>query len=167
MPEGDLFIKIVGKQQGEIAGESKKTGKEGQTEIDRFSFGARQPGSFGQHSGGGTGKVSFSDIQFSTAASKLTPNIFKAMGNHEACSEIVLSARKGVGDKQEDYLVVTLTNAVITNYDLQVSEIGPPTVSGSINYQKVKIQYKEQKDDQSLGPWVEYEFDQAMGQAAG
>jgi type VI secretion system secreted protein Hcp len=167
MAEGDLFIKITGKTQGEIKGESLKTGKEGQTEIAGFNIGAHQPGSFGVHSGGGTGKVTFSDVNFSAYVSKQSINIFKAMGNHEALSEVILSARKGVGDKQEDYFVATLTDVVMTDYSVSVSEHGAPVVNGNLNYKKIKIQYKEQKPDQTLGPWIEYEFDQAMGQAAG
>lgn len=167
MAAGDLFMKIKGKQQGDIQGESLKEGKEAQTEITGWKFRATQEGSYGEHSGGGTGKVSFHDIEFTTNVSKQTPNIFKAMGNHEALQEVILSARKGVGDKQEDYMVITLTDAVMTDYELAVSQAGTPYITGKLNYKKVKIQYKEQKPDQTLGPWVEYEFDQALGKAAG
>jgi len=167
MAEGDLFIKITGQMQGEIKGESKKTSKEEQTEINHFSISAHQPGSYGQHSGGGTGKVTFSDITFSTAISKTSPLILKAMGNHEVLTEVVLSARKGVGDKQEDYYVLTLTDAVMTDYSISASEHGAPQVGGNLNYKRIKIQYKEQiSEDGSLCPWVEYEFDQSKGEAA-
>ncbi len=166
MAEGDLFLKVVSKAQGEIKGESVKEGKIDWIMIDRFSMGATLPGSFGMHSGGGTGKCTFSDISFSTQASKCTPLIFQAMGNHDQLSSVELVARKGTGTMQEDFLTLTLTDAVFTTYSLDVSEHGAPMVNGSINYKKIKISYKPQNPDQSLGAEVLYEFDQAMGQAA-
>src|SRR4051794_25938501 len=126
MPEGDLFIKIVSKAQGEIPGESIKTGKEGWTQVDAFQLGAVQPGSYGMHSGGSTGKVEFTDVTFSTQASKITPKIFEAMGNHDQLTEVWLTARKGTGTLQEDYLWLKLTDAVFTHYSLNVGG-GAPT----------------------------------------
>ncbi|MEJ7848690.1 MAG: type VI secretion system tube protein Hcp [Pyrinomonadaceae bacterium] len=158
----DLFLKITS-TKGEIPGESKKEGKTGQTELDSFSIGASQPGSWGSHGGGSTGKVSFSDISFTTYISKGSPKIFDAMKNHDALTEVIFSARKGVGDKQEDFYVVTLKDAVFTNYSIGANEHGAPQVGGSVNYKKIKIQYKEQLDNNTLGPWVEVEFDQAAG----
>lgn len=166
MAEGDLFLKIVGEKQGEIKGESEKKGKEGWTQIDSFNMGAVLPGSYGQHSGGGTGKVVFSDISFSTQASKITPKIFQAMGNHERLKEVWFVARKGTGDQQEDYLTLKLTDAVITNYNLSVSEHGAPMVSGTVNYKMIDVIYKPQNADQSLGAEVAYSFDQSLGQAS-
>lgn len=166
MAEGDLFIKITGQVQGEIKGESQKDEKKEQTEINHFSIGCHQPGSYGQHSGGGTGKVTFSDISFSTAISKTSPLIFQAMGNHEVFSEVILSARKGVGDKQQDYYVIKLTDAVMTDYTVSASEHGAPQVSGNLNYKRIKISYWPQNPDGSLGEEVFYEFDQATGKAA-
>jgi len=166
MAEGDLFLKVVSKAQGELKGESEKTGKEGWIQIDSFQMGATLPGSYGMHSGGGTGKVNFSDISFSTQASKVTPLIFQAMGNHDSLSEVQLVARKGTGTLQEDFLWLTLTDAVFTNYSLSVSEHGAPMVSGTINYKTIEINYKPQNADQSLGAAVLYKFDQALGQTA-
>jgi type VI secretion system secreted protein Hcp len=166
MAEGDLFLKIVSKAQGELQGESKKTGKEGWTQIGTFQLGAVQPGSFGMHSGGSTGKVDFSDVTFTTEASKITPLIFKAMGNHDQLTEVWLVARKGTGSMQEDYLWLKLTDAIFTTYNLHVGENGPPQVSGSINFRQISINYKPQNEDQSLGAEVMYEFDQSLGQSA-
>jgi len=163
MADSDLFMKITGDKQGEIKGESKKTGKEDQTELTNFSISANQPGSYGAHSGGGSGKVSFSDISFSSTINKQTPLLFMAMKNHEHLTEVIFTARKGVGDSQQDFYIIKLTDAVLTEYSVQAHGGGPPSVNGRVNYKQIEIIYKEQLPDQTLGEDIIATFDQSLG----
>lgn len=161
----DFFLKLTGAKQSEMTGESGKTGKENQTQLLGFSFGASQPGSYGMHGGGGTGRVEFSDINFSAAFNSQSVKVFQSIGNHEVLTEVVLTGRKGTGDKQDDWITITLTNAVMTNYHASFSDGGH--VSGNLNYEKISIEYKPQINESGeLGTAVPYAFDQKTGQSA-
>ena len=58
----DYVLKIDG-----IKGESTDSKHKDEIEIESFSWGATQPGSFASGGGGGAGKVSFQDIHFTIA----------------------------------------------------------------------------------------------------
>jgi|GEM_PF-1732488 type VI secretion system secreted protein Hcp len=161
----DFYLKLNGKVQGEMKGESEKTGKEGQTQLLGFSFGASQPGTYGMHGGGSHGRVEFTDITFSASFNSQSVKVFESIGNHEVLTEVVLTGRKGTGDKQDDWITITLTNAVMTNYHASFSDGGH--VSGNLNYEKIEISYKPQINESGdLGTAVPYAFDQKTGQKA-
>jgi type VI secretion system secreted protein Hcp len=158
----DVFLKITGTTQGEMQGESQKAGKENQTQISGFSIGAFAQGSYGEHGGGSVGKAQFSDISYTAEFNAQSPKIFNAMRNQEVLTECILTARKGTGAEQGDYLTVTLTNAVFTGYNVNVGG-GGASISGSINWDKISIDYKPQAPDGSLGSSVLAEFTQTAG----
>ena len=64
----DYLLKVDG-----IKGESTDSKHKDEIEIESFSWGATQPGSFSTGGGGGAGKVSFQDIHFTQKYDKSSP----------------------------------------------------------------------------------------------
>ena len=59
MAKADIHIKL-----GDIKGESTDDKHKDEIDVESFSWGASNPGSMSHGGGGGTGRVSFSDLTF-------------------------------------------------------------------------------------------------------
>jgi type VI secretion system secreted protein Hcp len=154
MAETDYYLKVDG-----IEGESTREGKEKQIEVTSWSFGATQAGTAAGTGGAGAGKVSIHDFNFtmenSTAASKL----FNATTSGKHIKSAILSCRKA-GGKQEDYMIVTFTDVLISSFQQGGGGSGiVPVVSITFNAVKIEVEIKEQKPDGSMGAGVKASYD--------
>jgi type VI secretion system secreted protein Hcp len=142
----DYLLEIDG-----IKGESKDSKHAGTIEIESFSWGATNPGSFSAGTGGGTGKVSFQDFHFTTRVNKATPLLFKACATGQHVKKAVLFVRKGGGDPQ-DFYKVTLEDILVSSCQSAGSEGSNalPVDQFSLNYAKIEFAYAPQKDDGKL-----------------
>jgi len=151
----DAFIKIDG-----IEGESQdsKHGKE--IQLMAFQFGAKQATSAAVGGGLGAGKVEMYDVLFTHVVDKASPLLFLACCTGKHIAKAVLTARKA-GTDQQDYLIVTLKDLMVSNvksdgaiggYNLTgVSEPESlPTEVVSLNFTEINIEYKEQGADGTL-----------------
>jgi type VI secretion system secreted protein Hcp len=137
------------------------SGPGGAIEIDSFSFGASNSGTAGTgSSGGGAGKVSLSDLTITKTVDSSSPKIFDNVLNGMVISSVVLKVYRGAGGKGStgsptEYLMITLTNCVISGYTLNDGTSGsqspcPPTDGGrpmesiSINFGQLAFQYMPQ-----------------------
>lgn len=73
MPQSDYFLKI-----DTIPGESADLKHKNEIQIESFSFGESNAGSFAHGSGGGAGKVQMQDMHFSMVVNKASPKLFLA-----------------------------------------------------------------------------------------
>lgn len=130
----DYLLEIDG-----IKGESSDTARPGTIEIESFSWGASNSGAT---SGGGAGKVSFSDIHFTTKVSKATPQLLVACAGGTHIPTAKLFVRKSGGDRQE-YIVITLENILVSSLNQtgtspsSTSGDSKPTETMSLNFEKV------------------------------
>jgi type VI secretion system secreted protein Hcp len=140
----DYFLKFDG-----IQGESKDAQHTHQIDLLSFSWGATQPGSFAHGSGGTAGKVSMSDLHFTMAACKATTELMAACAAGKHVKEAILYCRKSTGaGGQQDYMTWTFSPVIISSYQTGGSHGAEvPIDSVSINYGKVKVEYKMQVDD--------------------
>jgi len=151
----DYFLKI-----DTIDGESEKKGFEKQIEIDSFSWGESQGGSHSTGGGGGEGKVTMNDFQFTTKANASSPKLMLACATGQHIPKAVLTARKA-GGKQEEYLKWKFTDITIASYHTGGADGGDtvPTESFAIAFSKIEVEYKPQKKDGSLGAAVTTGYD--------
>lgn len=79
--------------------------------------------------------------------------------------ECVLTVRKDSGETHLDYLVITMTNAVISSYEILPTPEDSLLMEErvSITFEKVKVLYTIQADDHSAGDEHEIEYDIAAG----
>ena len=88
----DFLLEIDG-----IKGESKDKKHKETIEVESFSWGATQPGSFASGQGGGAGKVTFQDIHFTSTVNKASPLLAKACATGQHIKKAVLFVRKAGG----------------------------------------------------------------------
>lgn len=154
MASPDYLLEIEG-----IQGESTDKKHPHAIEVDSWSGGATNTGSFGSSTGGGgAGKVNLQDVHFTAHVSKASPNLFVACAGGKHLTKATLFVRKQ-GGNQEDYLTVKLTDVLVSSY--QVGS-GDPIAqeSFSLNFGKIEYEYKPQNADGSLGAKVSTGWDQ-------
>jgi type VI secretion system secreted protein Hcp len=153
----DFFLKIDG-----IEGESQDEKHKGEIDIDSWNWGATQSGTWASGSGGGAGKVSMKDFNFTTKMNKASPKLMLACATGDHIKTAVLVCRKA-GKEQQEYLKVTLSDCIISSYQSGGNSQGNlvPTESFSIDFAKIEIEYKEQKPDGTLGGAIKSGFDLA------
>ena len=151
----DYLLKIEG-----IKGESTDAKHKDEIEIESFSWGATNPGSFSSTSGGGSGKVSFQDLHFTSRVNVASPNLMVACATGQHIKSAILTVRKA-GKEQQEYYSVKLSDMLVSSYQSGGAEGSNalPVDQFSINFAKIEFEYKSQKPDGSLGAPVKGGYD--------
>jgi type VI secretion system secreted protein Hcp len=135
----DYFLKIDG-----IQGESKADKHKDEIDIQSFSWGATQSGTFAAGGGGGAGKVSMQDFHFTMPDNKASPALFLACAQGDHIKNATFVARKA-GKEQQEFLKVTMSDVLVSSF--QTGGSGGdivPTDQISLNFAKIEVEYKEQ-----------------------
>ena len=150
----DYFLKIDG-----IKGESKDDKHKDEIHLESWSFGANNTGTYSSGGGGGAGKVTMQDFNFTKRIDASGPKLFLACAQGEHIKSALLTCRKA-GKDQQEYLKITFSDVLVSNYNTSGSggDDVVPTEHISINFAYIKVEYSEQKDDGTLGgkTMVEY-----------
>ena len=151
----DYFLKIDG-----IDGESQDAKHKGEIQLESFSWGATQTGTFAFGGGGGAGKVSMQDFHFVMKHNKASPKLMLACARGEHIKKAVLTARKA-GKEQQDFMKVSMEDVLVSSYQTGGSATGDeiPMDQVSLNFAKIEHEYKEQKADGTLGGAVKTGYD--------
>jgi type VI secretion system secreted protein Hcp len=158
----DYFLKLDG-----IEGESADSKHKGEIDIQSFSWGATQSGTFAGGGGGGAGKVAMQDFHFVMQVNKASPKLMLACANGEHIPKAVMTCRKA-GKEQQEYMKWTFTDVLVSSYQTGGSGQSDivPMDQISLNYSKVEFEYKEQKADGTLGGTVKAGWDLKQNKAA-
>ena len=141
----DYLLEIEG-----IKGESKDDVYPGSIQIESFSWGVSNTPSL-SGGGGGTGKVSFQDLHFTTNLSKASPQLMLACATGKHFPKAVLHVRKA-GTGPVEYYKVTFTDILISSVQTRApgapggttgAPNSIPTESISLNFTKIKTEYTE------------------------
>lgn len=145
----DFFAKIDG-----ISGESKDSKHSGQIDVLSWAYAVSQSSSTHTGGGGGVGKANFSELVFTHYVDKSSPNLMTYCAGGKHIASVELSCCK-VGDGQQEYCKVTLTDVLITHVR-QVGATNSPRLIEEVgmSYSKIKMEVKEQNSDGSLGAAV-------------
>ena len=142
----DIFAKI-----GDIKGESLKEGHKDEIDVLSYIWGVSQTGTMAFGGGGGAGKAQFNDFNFTTNTNKSSPLLFKACATGEHIKEATITVRKAGNESKQDYLILKMTDVMISSYNPSASSGGDrPTESVSMAFAKIEFTYKAQKADGSL-----------------
>lgn len=143
----DMFLKIQG-----IPGESKDHKHKDSIQIDSFSWGMVQTGSFSAGGGGGAGKVSMSDISVMKYLDKASCDLMYHCASGKHIPSALITIRKA-GDKPLEYLKIKLTDILVSSVQHSGSGGGDNlSESLSLNFAKIEVEYQEQKADGSGSP---------------
>jgi type VI secretion system secreted protein Hcp len=139
-----MFIKIKG-----IDGESQDSKHKGEIDILAWSWGMSQSGTFHGGGGGGAGKANVQDLSFTKYVDKASAALMLHCCNGAHIDNATLTVRKA-GKSPLEYLVINLEKCMVTS----VSTGGSGgedrlTENVTLNFAKVKVDYKEQVADGS------------------
>ena len=132
----DYFLKIDG-----IHGESRDERHKDEIEIESFSWGETQSGTFGAGGGGGTGKVSAQDFHFTMLVNKASPALFLACAQGDHIKKAILTCRKAA---REEFLKVTMNDLLVSSFQIGGAGGVVPADQISLNFAKIEVEYKEQ-----------------------
>jgi type VI secretion system secreted protein Hcp len=137
------FLKLDG-----IAGESNDAKHPGEIELESFSWGETQVVSGGGGGGGGAGKVQVKDLHVVMTESKASPLLFLACASGQHLKQAVLTGRKA-GKAPMEFLVIKLTDVLVSSYDTGGGTALPPNDQVSLNFAKIEVSFAGQKPDGS------------------
>ena len=152
----DYFLHIAG-----VEGESTDAKHKGWIDVESWSWGEINPAPASPGSGGGgAGKVQIQDFHFVTRVSKASPKLFLACANGQHFKEAKLVGRKA-GKSQQEFLTWTFSDVLVTGYQTGGTEAADflPVDQVSLNFAKLKVEYRGQKADGSLDAAVSAGWD--------
>jgi type VI secretion system secreted protein Hcp len=152
--QADMFLKIDG-----IDGESQDDKHKDEIQITSYNIGAANAGSAGASLGSGVGKAQVQDFVFTKDVDKASPNLFINCCSGKPISTVTLTVRKA-GEKPQEYLTITLTGVFVSSYSHTGDGDGKlPVENVSLNFSKIKIEYKPQQADGTLGAAIAKTYD--------
>lgn len=150
----DFILEIDG-----IEGESNDKAFKNKIDIESFSWGLSNGGTSAIGGGGGAGKASFQDLHFVMQTNKASPKLAGHCSTGTHIKKAVFHVRKQGGGQQE-YYTVTMEDLLVSSFQTGGSEGSPAIIDQfSLNYSKIKFEYKPQKADGSLDAAVNFGYD--------
>ena len=150
----DIFAKL-----GDIKGESLDSKHKDEVEVLSWSWGVAQSGTMAHGGGGGEGKASFNDFNFTHHVDKASPVLLKACATGEHIKEATITVRKA-GKGQQEFLIIKMNDILITSVNPSGSGDSAATAeSVAMQCAKVDLEYKPQKADGSLDAGIHFKYD--------
>jgi type VI secretion system secreted protein Hcp len=150
-----------------IEGETKNAQYPNHIECKSWSWGETQTGTFATNSGGGAGRVSMGDFQFTMSVNKASPKLMLNCANGSHIKSATLYCCKA-GKEQQTFATIKMTDIMVASYHTGGSEGSDelPYDSIALNFAKIEFEYKEQKNDGTLGGAVKAGYDLKLNKAA-
>ena len=132
----DGFLKVP-----DIKGPSTRDGHSDEIEVHGVDYKMVAP--YDPNSLSRRGRVSMGMIKFIKHYDKSSPYLKKALFENKALNEVVFSARRTIDGESKDYLVVTLTDASIMEYDMSQADDEADLIEEAVSfaYKKIKFVY--------------------------
>ncbi len=140
----DMFLKLTG-----IDGEAQDDKHKKEIDVLAWSWGSSQSGTTHMGQGGGGGKANIQDLSFTHYIDSATHNLLQRVFDGKHIEEGTLIVRKAGGTPLE-YLTIKMEDIMVTS----VSTGGSGgedrlTENVTLNFSKVQLIYKPQKEDGS------------------
>jgi type VI secretion system secreted protein Hcp len=149
---------------GDIKGESKLV--DGEIDVLAWSWGMSNAGTAHTGSGAGAGKVNVQDLSLTKYIDMSSPKLQLYCCNGKHLPTAKLTVRKA-GETPLDYLTITMTDCLITAVTTGGSGGEDRlTENVSINFAKVKLEYKMQDKTGKSAGGDSYTFDIATNKAS-
>src|SRR5262245_10378109 len=153
----DMFIKI-----GDVKGEAKDKTHKDEVDVLAWSWGMSNSGSAHTGGGAGAGKANVQDLSVTKYIDKASPDLMLACCTGKHYDTATLVVRKA-GTTPLEYVTITMSEVLVTN----VSTGGSGgedrlTENVTLNFAKVKVDYKEQTDKGGAGATPSMTYDIAQ-----
>lgn len=160
----DMFIKIQG-----IDGESEDDAHRDEIDVLSWSMSAThstkglQSSSSSAHqgTGGGAGKVSVQDLNFTHFVDKSSANIYLHCTDGTHIPDAILTVRKA-GMVPVEYVKIILTDVIVSSVQINApASVGEDrlTENVTLNFGKMETVYMPQRDDGSSGETIDMKWD--------
>ena len=149
----DYFLKIDG-----IPGESTDAKHKDEINALAFSWGVSQSGPTGPGGGGGAGKAVFDDLLVVERTSKASPKLWLACASGQHIKSAILTCRKH-GKAPLEFLKITLTDVLISSYEIDGSDDELPLDQIALAFAKVEMAYTPQDATGKAQPPVKSGWD--------
>jgi type VI secretion system secreted protein Hcp len=167
----DYFLKIDG-----VEGESPDQQYPGLIQIQSWQWAEENSGRWGFGSGGGAGKVEMKDFEFRMVSNKASPKLFLLCATGEHIPQAKLICRKS-GKGQQDFMIITFSNGLVSSFRT-VGNMPLMMGNGSadvdnvlpldeikINFARIEIEYREQRNDGTMGAVIKAGYDLKLNAA--
>jgi type VI secretion system secreted protein Hcp len=143
----DYFLKFEG-----VDAESQDHKHKGSIQIESWSWGETNAGSAGHGTGSGSGKVAMQDVHFTAKVHKGSPILSLKCASGEHIKKAILTCRKA-GKDQQEFLKFSFEDVLVTSFQIGGSAHGDivPVEQVSFAFAQIEMEYKEQKQDGTLG----------------
>lgn len=145
----DTHIKFDG-----VEGEATHVDHKGEVEVLSWSWGVSNHGS-SSGGGSGKGKAEPGEFTFMHLYDKASPVLAKKCTQGVHFPTVTVTSRKA-GDKQQDFLKITLKEVFISSVSPSGSSGGDIAESVSMSYGSIDFEYKPQDAKGGLGGAVKY-----------
>ncbi len=147
MAQTDSYL-IIDEAPGESADKTYKDA----IDVESWSWGETNTGSSAHGGGAGQGKVLPQDMSIIKHVDKSSAVLFINCSTGTPFEKAVLVQRKA-GEGQLAYLIITLTNVMVSSYQVSGSGDGGaiPTESIGLNFDSLEMVYKPQDEKGGLG----------------
>ncbi|USI74900.1 Hcp family type VI secretion system effector [Sphingomonas morindae] len=159
----DMFLKLEG-----VNGESEDAKHSKEIDIIGWSWGMSNTGTAHLGGGAGTGKANFQDLSVTKFVDLASTPILLSCAQGKHFSTATLTVRKAGGDNPLEYLVITMTEVMVSNVQHGGSSGDERTTEVvSLNFEKIDVKYTEQsKTGSSGGGSPDFKWDILKNQAA-
>jgi type VI secretion system secreted protein Hcp len=149
MPER-WFLKVDG-----IPGESTDDRHRNEIDVTSWSFGVTNaaPGR-GGGGGTGTGRPAFDELHVDARINSATPLLFKACASGQHIRTAVLTGERVTGAAGSEFLTYALEDVTIRGVEHADTVDAAPTDRVALGYGRIRISYRPQNPDGSLGAAV-------------
>jgi type VI secretion system secreted protein Hcp len=151
----DYFLKVDG-----IDGESQDTQHGGEIRVHDFSLAMTNRGN---RAGYAVGRPYFDDVSFSAPIDASYPKLNEACVKNVPIPKVILTCRKA-GKTQQDYLKVTFSQVFVSKCRIDTTT-AMPKMEFVMGFAKIQVDYREQKQEGTLGGAVSAMFDLTRGRA--
>jgi type VI secretion system secreted protein Hcp len=131
----DYLLKVDG-----IAGESTDAKHKDEIDVLAFSWGVSQTGGAPSGGGGGAGKAVFDDLLVVARTSKASPHLWLACASGTHIKSAILTCRRR-GKASVEFLTVTLTDVLVSSYEVDGSDEEPALDQFALSYGKIETKY--------------------------
>jgi len=151
----DIFLKIDG-----IQGESLDSAHKDEIEVLAYSWKVLQESSMHAGSGGGAGKATVEDLEFSHYVDRSSPNLMKYCMTGKHVAEAKLTVRKAGGSPLE-YSKFTFNDVIVTSVSPAGSNTDELRVKETVrlSFTKIKQEYVVQNAQGGSGGAITAGYD--------
>jgi type VI secretion system secreted protein Hcp len=138
----EMFLKLDG-----IEGESLDFAHAGEIEIKNWEWHTTNNVKWDVNQGGQSTKVEVKDIDLKKICDKASVTLYQCCVTGKHIKNGKITCRKNDGDQKVEYLIVTLTDIMVTKVDW-IGEGGSPSLDEnvSLSFAQFQLDYKVQND---------------------